>query len=117
MPMDMQRCIQDCTECSQTCLQTMRYCLDKGGRHAASGHIRTLMDCAEICETSANFMLRDSDLHAETCRACSVVCERCATSCESMGDDDLMRRCAEICRRCAQSCSEMARHAPTTKAA
>jgi len=79
-----------------------------GGMHAEEAHIKLLLDCAEICQTSANFMLRSSDLHAEICRACAVVCERCAEDCERMGDDVEMQRCAQTCRRCAESCRQMA---------
>ena len=32
-----------------------------------------LLDCAEICQTSANFMLRGSPLHTNTCAACAIV--------------------------------------------
>ena len=105
---EMQRCIEMCEECHTVCLQTVSHCLEKGGKHAEAGHIRLLMDCVEICQTSANFMIRGSDLHTETCRACSVVCERCAEDCERMADDAMMRQCAETCRRCARSCAEMA---------
>jgi hypothetical protein len=67
-----------------------------------------MLDCAEICETSANFMIRGSELHHLTCGACAEVCDRCAEDCERMGDDETMRRCAETCRRCAESCHRMA---------
>jgi len=108
MSQQMQNCIQECTNCHNVCLQTITHCLQMGGRHAEPGHIRLLMDCAEICQTSANFMLRMSDLHGETCGACAVVCERCAEDCERFTDDPVMQQCAETCRRCAQSCREMA---------
>jgi len=61
--MDMNQCIQDCIRCHQVCIETINHCLQKGGKHAAAEHIRTLADCAEICQTSANFMLRNSELH------------------------------------------------------
>lgn len=105
---EMQRCIEQCQSCHDVCLQTVQHCLEKGGRHAEAAHIRLLLDCVEICQTSANFMIRGSDLHTETCRACSEVCERCAADCERLGDDAKMRECAEICRRCAESCAAMA---------
>ena len=75
---------------------------------AEAAHVRLLLDCAEICQTSANFMLRGSDLHMRTCAVCAEVCQRCAESCERMGDDTQMRACAEECRRCADSCHRMA---------
>ena len=103
----MQNCIDNCKECWAICTETVQHCLKKGGGHAAANHIRTLLDCAEICRTSADFMLRGSDLHGYTCGACAKVCEKCAESCEQMRDDEQMGECAEACRRCAESCHEM----------
>jgi hypothetical protein len=108
MSEEMQRCIQECSECHRVCVETVSYCLQMGGRHAEASHIRLLLDCAEICQTSANFMLRGSDLHGRTCAVCAEVCERCAEDCEQFGDDAQMKACAEACRRCARSCREMA---------
>jgi hypothetical protein len=105
---EIQQCIQNCTDCHHICLETVLYCLRQGGKHAEPDHIRLLLDCAEICQTSANFMIRGSDLHARTCGVCAEVCERCAEDCERMGDDAQMKACAEICRRCADSCRRMA---------
>jgi len=104
----MESGVQTALECHTICLETIDHCLAKGGEHASPDHIKLLQDCAEICQTAANFMTRRSDLHNEICRACAEVCERCASSCEQMGDDEMMRRCAEACRRCAESCRQMA---------
>lgn len=60
---EMRRCVDECLSCFRTCLESVTHCLEKGGRHAEASHIRLLLDCAEICETSAGFMLRTSDLH------------------------------------------------------
>lgn len=107
MSQNMQKCIQNCLDCHGICLNTVTYCLQQGGMHAEPAHIRLMLDCAEICQTSANFMLRGSELHLSTCGVCAEVCERCATSCEQMGDDAQMKACAEMCRRCAESCLQM----------
>jgi hypothetical protein len=104
----MQECIDNCTECHAVCTETVMHCLRKGGEHAAPPHVRLLLDCADICRTSADFMLRRSELHTRTCGVCAEVCERCAEECERMADDEQMRRCAETCRRCADSCRRMA---------
>jgi hypothetical protein len=80
-----------------------------GGAHGGAAHVRLLLDCAEICHTSADFMLRGSDLHPLTCGVCAQVCERCADECERLGaTDPAMKRCAEACRRCAESCRDCA---------
>jgi hypothetical protein len=104
----MQECIDNCTRCHAICVETITHCLQKSAKHAQAGHVRLLLDCAQICATSADFMLRGSDLHPRTCGVCAEVCARCAEDCERMADDDMMRRCAEACRRCAESCRSMA---------
>ncbi len=104
-------CIQDCQSCHNICLESVAHCLGMGGEHAYPQHIQLLLDCSEICQTSANFMLRGSALHPRTCAVCAEVCERCAPSCERFTDDALMQRCAEACRVCARSCRAMAHSA------
>jgi hypothetical protein len=104
----MQRCIDECINCASICTETIMHCLQMGGEHAEMEHIRLLMDCAEICQTSANFMLRHSELHGRTCAVCAEVCERCEQSCAKFSGDPVMDECADACRSCAQSCREMA---------
>jgi hypothetical protein len=105
---EMQECIDNCTECHAICVATITHCLQMGGKHAEAAHIGLLMDCAQICATSADFMLRGSPMHSRTCAACAEICARCAEECARMGSDDMMQRCAEACRRCAESCRRMA---------
>lgn len=104
---EMEACIEACRDCARTCTETVRYCLDMGGQHAEARHIALLLDCAQICQASADFMLRGSDLSGRICATCAEVCERCAESCEQFGDDEMMRACAAACRRCAESCRRM----------
>ncbi|MDQ6695706.1 MAG: four-helix bundle copper-binding protein [Chloroflexota bacterium] len=109
MDAQMQQCIQECTDCHNTCVQTVAHCLQMGGKHAEAGHITALLDCADTCRASADFMLRGSAMHSKVCGVCAEACERCATSCEQIGGGDAqMQACAEECRRCAESCKRMA---------
>jgi hypothetical protein len=106
---DMQTCIQNCTECHKACLETIIHCLSMGGKHATQEHIRLLQDCAQICQTSADFMIRGSDMHSLTCGLCAQICERCADDCQQLDPyDSQMQACADICRQCAESCRQMA---------
>lgn len=105
----MNTCIENCTQCHATCLETINYCLGKGGPHAAPAHIALLATCADICRTSADAMLRGAAIHPVTCGACAEICRQCAAACERMGDDPEMKRCADACSRCAESCQAMAR--------
>ena len=104
--MDMKACIDSCTECHRVCLETAAYCLEQGGKHAEASHLKVLLDCADICRTSADFMLRKSEDHGRICRVCADICIRCAEECERFGDDDQMKRCAQVCRRCADDCRQ-----------
>lgn len=106
---EMQQCIDNCTRCHAICVATIAHCLEMGGKHAEASHIRLLQDCAQICQTSADFMLRGSDLHGSTCGACAEVCRQCAEDCERVDPtDQTMKECAQMCRKCADSCEKMA---------
>jgi hypothetical protein len=109
VPGDVQACIANCATCAAVCRQTVQHCLSKGGAHVAVAHIQLLLDCIDICETSASFMLRGSPRHHLICGACAEVCQSCATSCEAMSGDAAMQYCADVCRRCAGSCGAMSR--------
>lgn len=103
-------CHATCQHCHEVCVESFLHCIDRGGEHAQPALLRALLDCAEICETSAHFLFRESDLHAATCRACAEICDRCAEECERIGaEHETVRVCGEICRACARSCREMAR--------
>lgn len=106
----MRECIDNCINCHAVCAETISHCLSMGGEHASPNHIKLLQDCAQICMTSADFMLRMSDYHPQTCGVCADICEACAEECEGMasGDGaDFMQRCADACRKCAESCRRM----------
>jgi hypothetical protein len=83
----------------------MTHCLESGGKHVSPEHMRLMLNCAEICQTSANFMLSNSTLSSRLCGICAEACEACAKSCEQVGD---MEECIKVCRECAESCRQMA---------
>jgi hypothetical protein len=89
----------------------MAHGLRQSGHYVDATHIMTLLDCADMCATSVNVMLRDSARQRRTCELCAEECDACAKSCAAFSDDDEMRRCEAECHRCAESCREMARSA------
>lgn len=106
MTEEMNRCIETCLSCYQTCLGTaMNHCLVAGGKHVEPSHFRLMMACAEMCRTSAHFMLINTPHHKHTCRECAEICAECAADCERVGSMDA---CVTICRVCAESCRKMA---------
>ena len=109
MSREMQQCIQECLDCYSACTTTAAHCLEMGGKHAARQHQTALLDCATICQTSADFMLRGSPMHARVCGVCAEACRQCEEECRRMADgDEMMLQCAEACRRCGESCERMA---------
>jgi hypothetical protein len=105
---NMEQCIRDCMACYQECLSTISHCLSQGGKHAEPKHITMMMECAEICKTSADFMLMKGQFAYELCQLCAKVCDACAESCSKVDpNDSMMQKCADLCRRCADSCRNM----------
>jgi hypothetical protein len=105
----MQECIRNCEDCHMSCMRTVQHCLTMGGAHADPNHIGMMLDCADICRTSADFMLRNSPNHSKICRVCGEICMKCADDCERIaGRDSMMLECAKMCRQCAESCRNMA---------
>ena len=105
---EVRECLKDSIDCYQTCTETALRCLTLGGKHAESKHLNLLIDCAKICSTNADFMLRNSTYSPQTCGITADICDECADTCDRF-EDDFMKECASMCRRCAESCREMAR--------
>lgn len=109
MSPDMEQCIQECLNCYSLCTTTAAHCLTLGGQHASRQHQTALSDCATLCQTSADVMLRGSPLHGRVCGVCAEACRRCEEACRSLANDDqVMLECADACRRCGDSCERMA---------
>jgi hypothetical protein len=106
---EMRRCIDSCLNCHATCEATLSYCMARDGAYADRTRMLILLDCAEICRTSAGFLLRGSALHLQTCATCAEICTECADWCNRLQRDSVMKQCAATCRECAQSCEEMAK--------
>lgn len=107
MAMPMKDCIDLCTASHVMCLETANHVANSAGSSASAQLIALLNDCAEICQSTANSMVRASALHPILCRACSEACERCARDCERQSGDPQLANCAATCRRCASSCRQM----------
>ena len=105
---EVRECLRDSIECYQTCTETAIKCLTIGGKHAESTHLNLLLDCAKMCSTNADFMLRNSTYSPQTCGITADICDECADTCDRF-NDDFEKECASMCRRCAESCREMAR--------
>ena len=95
---EVHECLKDNLDCYQTCSKTITRCLTMGGKHAELEHLNLLMDCAKICNTNADFIIRNSTYYPQTCGITADICNECADTCDRF-DDDFMKECAGICRR------------------
>ena len=103
----VRHCIDECVRCHEVCLSTIPYCLEQGGEHASEANVTLLQDCATVCRTSADFMLRGSDEYGRMCAVAAAIAQRCAEDCDQF-DDEVMRACGESCRAAADVCEQMA---------
>jgi hypothetical protein len=103
---DMQKCIDECLRCYQTCLGTAsQHCLELVGKHVEPEHFRLMLTCSEMCRMSAHLMLIGTPHHMHICAQCAEFCTECADDCERVGD---MQACVDQCRRCAKICKAIA---------
>ncbi|HLW57615.1 MAG TPA: four-helix bundle copper-binding protein [Bacteriovoracaceae bacterium] len=105
----IEECIKACNACYQECLKCLNHCLILGGEHSGAIHIKTLLECAQICNISSTLLRMEGKFSQELCQICARSCDECEASCLSIGkDDSLMLECARVCRYCAEACRTMA---------
>lgn len=112
---DLQECIEECLNCHAVCTITLQHCIASGGDYTEVNLLGILLDCAEMCQTSANFMLRGSPYHVITCAACAELCRACEEACRGVPGDEQLAHCAEVCATCAGVCDRMAQMSSGTE--
>lgn len=105
--MSLAECIALCLKCHAVCQETVAQALSAAVRPEPS-LVMTLLDCAEICQATANSMSRGSPVHTVFCAACAQVCDACAEACAKAKTAAALKPCADVCRDCAMSCHHMA---------
>ena len=69
--------------------------------------IRLCVDCADLCDATANLGLRhtgsNDQILRETLELCARACDACAAECEKHPYEHC-RLCAQMCRECASDC-------------
>lgn len=100
-----EECLRNCTECHTVCFQTA--VSPQVAAKISPDDLKLLLNCSDICRTSADFLAVRSAFHRIVCRTCSEICAACAEMCERSGID-VMLTCAKVCRTCEDSCRRMA---------
>jgi hypothetical protein len=103
------RVVIECLHCGDVCEDTVAHALRVGGTHADDERVGALLDCADVCRTTARFIRRGSPVAGRTAAITADLCERVADVCGALVGDDVMATCAAVCRRCAAWCRRLGR--------
>ncbi len=98
--------------CAQTCTACADACMAEDSVADLRACIRTDLDCADICATTAVLLSRRTGSNLTVVKAqleaCRVACATCAEDCEAHADHhEHCKICAEACRRCEKACAEL----------
>lgn len=106
--------IDSCLECVQACTSCADACLGEDDPKALARCIRLDLDCADVCDSTAKVMSRQTAFEPEMARAAVEACARatrlCGDECETHARDMNMehcRVCMEACRRCEEACNSV----------
>lgn len=102
----MQACIDACNSCAQACFECFEACINEPDLNARRKCIKTLVDCAKMCQTSSCMMASNSQFAKMHCSMCAEICKVCAIECD-MFQDEHCKLCAKTCRICANECIKM----------
>jgi hypothetical protein len=99
-------CISACEECKAICENVLfNHMLPRGGSHIDAENVGLILDTISICQTTADFLRRNSLAHVFICHACVVICSACAKSCEALAQEHpKIRECGNACAKCAKRC-------------
>lgn len=108
--------------CAQTCTVCADACLSEEMVAELVRCIRLNLDCADVCETTAALLSRQTEpdwtLLREQLTACATACRVCGDECQRHADmHEHCRICADHCRHCEQVCQQLLQAIPATAAA
>jgi hypothetical protein len=100
------------TDCAQACTADADDDLSEPNVADLVKCIRSCLDCADICATTAGVTSRQTDYDANVTRP---LLQACIASCKSCGDEcqrhAMMHAhcqvCEQACRRCEQACRQL----------
>jgi hypothetical protein len=103
-------CIDACLECFQACTACADACLSEKMVGDLRECIGTNLDCADVCDTTARVLTRQTGWNVDVVRAvleaCARACDACAAECEQHASmHEHCKVCAEVCRNCEQACT------------
>lgn len=99
--------IDACMKCAQACFEFFDACLNEPDVRERKNCIRTLIECALMCQMSVAEMSMSGMFAEQHYKMCAEICEKCAEECGMFKEEHCVK-CAEICKECAEECRKMA---------
>ena len=84
-PHNLDACISICQACHSNCLTAaLSMSSQKGGAYLRPAHLRSLMNCNELRQTSAHYLITESPIHHHLSKICSELHDAYAIDCEEL---------------------------------
>lgn len=99
-------------ECAEACTACADACLSESSVAELTKCVRTNLDCADICGTTARVLSRhtgyDANISRSLLEACAMACKSCGDECGAHANvHEHCRVCAEVCRACERACRDL----------
>ncbi|GIF66176.1 hypothetical protein Ais01nite_42110 [Asanoa ishikariensis] len=99
-------------DCAEACTACADACLSEPDVAALVRCIRTNLDCADVCATTARVLSRhtgyDATIGRAMLQACVIACSACAHECGLHAEmHEHCGICADACRSCEQACRDL----------
>ena len=104
----LQKCVVDCSNAKNVGIQTLRYCLEQGGKFADPENLNKIQDCNELCNIVCSFLLRKSVMTKEMLKICQKACEDCSLFCQQFKEDKQLEACGKYANQASESCKHLA---------
>lgn len=104
---DLRAAFLACLRAHEACEAAVTQVL-RGEDGAVDERVGTLLDCADVCRTTARHIRHASPLLRGTAGVAAELCERAAEACAALASAPAMLTYAEACRRSAACCRRVA---------
>jgi hypothetical protein len=99
--------LQILEKCTAICERVGGNLLSSQDIYMRGNQLKLMKDCADICNTCAMYMARNSPYTQSLANYCAYVCEACANECLRFSDHD-SQLCGQTCLECARACRTFA---------
>jgi hypothetical protein len=106
-PSDLRAAFLACLRAHEACEAAVTQVLRREDG-AVDERVGTLLDCADVCRTTARHIRHGSPLLRGTAGVAAELCERAAEACAGLAVVPTMAIYAEACRRTAACCRRVA---------